>query len=250
MYSIIILMVRIMNIEKICDESVLDLESPTPLYHQIYMILKAKIEEGDMPRDCVLPGEHALAEAFNVSRITAKRALNELARSGYVLRYRGRGTCVIYGSVQKTVSVSLNELIEKGFPLAEDERIEFIDNKVMQASKSLSASIGLKQDEKVSRKTGIFYKGEEAFAVVYVYGLDEENKNGTQQVCFSEIFSDKTALTQTFRVKSAENECLKYLDLPHGAMIADIELMNKPTSDHSIKLIKICGKPQYFQYHC
>ncbi len=59
---------------------------PTPPYHQVYMILRDKIVSGDYGFDEVVPGEQQATEMFGVSRITAKRALNELAGAGTARR--------------------------------------------------------------------------------------------------------------------------------------------------------------------
>lgn len=65
-----------------------------PLYHQLFMILQGKIHDGEFVEGSFLPGEHELAARYEVSRITANRALNELARAGLVRREKGRGTIV------------------------------------------------------------------------------------------------------------------------------------------------------------
>lgn len=69
-----------------------------PLYHQLYLILRSKIHDGEYPPTAFLPGEHELANKYSVSRITAVRALNELAASGLVVRQQGRGTRVLAGA--------------------------------------------------------------------------------------------------------------------------------------------------------
>ncbi len=73
---------------------VVDKHLPTPLYHQVYSILRNKILSGELPHGAMLPGELEIVRQFGVSRITAKRALNDLAALGLVARERGRGTRV------------------------------------------------------------------------------------------------------------------------------------------------------------
>jgi len=73
----------------------LDERLPTPLYHQVYLVLRDKIVAGVYSADGLLPGEPALAEQFGVSRITIKRALDDLAADGFVQRRRGLGTRVV-----------------------------------------------------------------------------------------------------------------------------------------------------------
>ncbi len=67
-------------------------ESPLPLYHRVYLLLRQRIAEGAWPADVPMPGEHELAGAHGVSRITVRRALQRLNEEGLVRRRRGAGT--------------------------------------------------------------------------------------------------------------------------------------------------------------
>ena len=67
-----------------------------PLYHQLYSVLKAAILDGTIPYDAQMPTEQQLTGAFEVSRITAKRAMDELAAEDLVSRFRGKGSHVTY----------------------------------------------------------------------------------------------------------------------------------------------------------
>lgn len=85
----------------------------SPLYHQIFLILKNKIVEGEYPEGALLPSEQEVSTLFKVSRITAKRALNEIAGSGLAVRERGRGTRVTYIAGRKrTIHASVKSLID------------------------------------------------------------------------------------------------------------------------------------------
>ena len=90
----------------------IDPDLPIPLYHQIYLALKKRIQSGEFEDDTTLPGEMELCRAFGVSRITVKRALSELAAEGYVSRHRGRGTVVRYRVPSPVVRASFDGLIE------------------------------------------------------------------------------------------------------------------------------------------
>src|SRR5262245_35798965 len=71
-----------------------DTASPTPLYHQIYAQLRDAILSGGFANQRFLPSEQEISHQLGVSRITAKRALDELAAAGLVIREQGRGTRV------------------------------------------------------------------------------------------------------------------------------------------------------------
>ena len=69
-------------------------DSAIPLYYQIETILRKKISTGELASGDHLPTEMALAEEYNVSRITIRQALSSLERDGLILRKRGIGTIV------------------------------------------------------------------------------------------------------------------------------------------------------------
>lgn len=63
-------------------------------YNHIKQALYRKIESGEWPEHHRVSSENSLAEEFSVSRMTARRALQELADEGLVVRTRGAGTFV------------------------------------------------------------------------------------------------------------------------------------------------------------
>lgn len=71
----------------------IDPNQVVPLYHQIYLILREQILEGKFDNK-PLPGELVLAEQFSVSRVTMRRAIQDLVSEGLVARGRGKGTFV------------------------------------------------------------------------------------------------------------------------------------------------------------
>lgn len=65
-----------------------------PLYEQLRLILQDKILLGEYPVGTLLPTEKELCEEYHISRITARKALEELARIGLIERVQGKGTIV------------------------------------------------------------------------------------------------------------------------------------------------------------
>ena len=67
---------------------------PVPLHHQVYLDLRAALDEGQWRLGDRLPPERELVERYGCSLITVRRAHSELAREGRLERARGRGTFV------------------------------------------------------------------------------------------------------------------------------------------------------------
>lgn len=65
-----------------------------PLYVQIYQDLKEKINNKTYEYGQNIPTEFELQEAYGVSRITVRQAIQALEQEGLVIRARGKGTVV------------------------------------------------------------------------------------------------------------------------------------------------------------
>jgi GntR family transcriptional regulator len=65
------------------------------LHRQLFLVLRDQIVRGALPPGSALPTEAALGEQYGVSRITVRRALQDLSDEGYVERRHGVGTNVL-----------------------------------------------------------------------------------------------------------------------------------------------------------
>jgi len=68
---------------------------PIPFYHQVYLDLRASIDDGRWQAGHRIAPERELADQYGVSVITVRRALDELTREQRIERTRGRGTFVL-----------------------------------------------------------------------------------------------------------------------------------------------------------
>jgi GntR family transcriptional regulator len=73
--------------------SIVNPNSPLPLYAQVKETLQREIEQNMQPGQN-LPIEPELEKRFGVSRVTVRRALEELESDGLIIRKQGRGTFV------------------------------------------------------------------------------------------------------------------------------------------------------------
>jgi GntR family transcriptional regulator len=72
----------------------IDPASPTPLYMQVRSGLARLIKEGRFGADVALPSERLLAEMLGISRITTRKAIDELASDGLIVRRHGSGNYI------------------------------------------------------------------------------------------------------------------------------------------------------------
>lgn len=77
-----------------------------PLYKKILIDLKEEILSGKLAVEDQLPTEKELSDRYQVSRITSKRALNELEQADLIYRVRGKGSFV---KAKEMVSTTIEE---------------------------------------------------------------------------------------------------------------------------------------------
>src|SRR4051794_19095688 len=82
--------------------------SGTSLHRQLFLVLREQIARREHAPGAPLPTEEALCEQFGVSRITVRRALQDLETQGFVERRHGVGTFVRESSPVARPSPSLN----------------------------------------------------------------------------------------------------------------------------------------------
>ena len=133
------------------DLNSLQSEAPTPLYYQMYTLLKNRILDGSIPDGTQMPTEQQLAEAFSVSRITAKRAMDELAGEELVERRRGKGTHVTHHYDPETVEAPLLGMLEKLTSMGRKTRVKVLDVGKLVPPGDIQVDLGLDPGEKAHR---------------------------------------------------------------------------------------------------
>jgi len=138
-----------------------------PLYAQIKLSLKEEIEDRMKPGDPI-ETEDKLEKRFNVSRITIRRALDELESDGLISRQQGRGTFVRERQIEQELSQLLswsNQIREKGMhPSSTHCEIEVVD-----PTKEFASLLLMKHGEKVVRIRRLRLANDEAICIMTNY---------------------------------------------------------------------------------
>lgn len=129
----------------------LDRDAATPLYHQIFLQLRDEILSGERPYGSTLPTEQELSALFGVSRITARRVLNDLAQQHFVERKRRLGTRVIFKSPAKPIEANIDQAVDSLLALGEGTTVNVIDVELEEASPTVAGMLRLVPGAKVLR---------------------------------------------------------------------------------------------------
>lgn len=88
-----------------------------PLYTQLEDVIRKSIEDGIYKPGDMIPKEADYQEMYDLSRITVRQAMNNLADKGYLRRIKGKGTIVLPKKLEEPllkIKGFTEEMKEKG----------------------------------------------------------------------------------------------------------------------------------------
>jgi GntR family transcriptional regulator len=130
---------------------VLDRQGAVPLYHQIYLSLRDEILSGQRPYGSVLPTEQELSAHYDVSRITARRVLGDLADQHYVERRRRLGTRVIFKSPAKPLEANIDQAVDSLMALGEGTTVNVVSVERRPATDIIANALKIEEGTEVIR---------------------------------------------------------------------------------------------------
>jgi GntR family transcriptional regulator len=130
---------------------VINRDAAIPLYHQIYLTLRDEITSGKRGFGAAMPTEMQLGARYSVSRITARRALDELANGGFVERRRRTGTTVIYRQPDQQIEANIDQAVESLIAFGQKTAVKVVEVAEEEADETIAAKLGLEPGERVIR---------------------------------------------------------------------------------------------------
>ena len=123
-----------------------------PLYAQFSQHIESVIRSGQLEAGTPLPSERELAKISQLSRVTIRKAVQQLVRDGLVVQKQGSGTSVApqAGRVQQSLSrlTSFSEDMQRRGLKAESR---WLDRGVYAPSPEETMALGLTADANVAR---------------------------------------------------------------------------------------------------
>jgi GntR family transcriptional regulator len=231
---------------------------PTPLYFRLYSLLKNAILDGTIDNGAQMPTEQQLAETFSVSRITAKRAMDELAAEDLVQRRRGKGTHVTYQYTPQPVRAPLVGMLQEIESMARHSEVEVLDCRKLKPPANIREALGTADDEKVLYLVRVRSRDGQPFGYYASWTAGLTKKVGKREAANSprlEIFRKQglniTQVTQTISAVAATGELARHLDTEPGAPLISLVRHSYTAHEGAEKLVdylQVYYHPDRFQY--
>lgn len=216
-------------------ENTVNPNSIVPLYVQIVDQLQRDIQNGVFSKSGRLPTEAELSEKYNVSRITVRRAVEQLVSQGFVEKKQGKGTFVCAPKMTRQIDgpMSFTEMCRANGLKASSK---ILDAKICIAeSQEIRNSLSVGENEPVVRIRRLRYAGERPlvlednyFPLEYAYLLSIDLENDSVYRFLQEekgIELRRTAIH--LRIIRADTKLSRLLQVPRNA--PQLELIGRVT---------------------
>jgi DNA-binding GntR family transcriptional regulator len=201
----------------------LDRSSPVPLYHQLAAELRRAISEGRLPKGGFLENELDLADTWQLSRPTVRRAIQELVAAGLLVRQRGVGTQVVNDDLRP--KVRLGSLFDDLAAQGRHPTTTVITHERVVADAAVSAELGLAPGSTVVHIERCRYADGRRLAIIrHWLTVEAAGELTTAQLTTSGLYSLLRArgiwphyAVQRIGARAAAPTDAALLDLPTGA---------------------------------
>ncbi len=227
-----------------------------PLHLQVYTRLRDAIFRGDYPESSRLPGEIALGEEFGVSRITVRRALDELAARGLVQRVQGQGTTVCRRPAFSPVVADVNGLLESNVAIGLETTSRLVEFAYVPAPPDIAKALALKRAAGVQMAVRIRFRDGMPFAHVTSWiperigrRFDEAALVQTPVLALLEQHRVVIGnIEQTISAEAATREVARALALDPGAPLLKVERVVFSTEGVAVEKSRALYPAQRHQY--
>jgi GntR family transcriptional regulator len=231
-------------------------DAVTPLHHQVYVVLRQQIEEGQFEDDKPIPSEHELSEIFKVSRITIRRALDRLKQEGFVSRSRGRGTFARTSAAPQAISANLRGIFENLLAMGLRTRVKLIELDYVPAPARVARQLKLEPGAIVQRAVRVRYHENVPFSHLTTYLPEEIGRQ-----CDEQELSDKTLLLlleragikvsaadQSVSAKLADTLVAPLLEVETGSALLWVKRLVFDQNDRPVEYLHALYRPDVYEY--
>src|SRR5258705_2499748 len=122
----------------------------SPLYSRVETVLASEINAGVLKVGDQLPTEDSLIVRFEVSRITVRRAIQNLVSRGLVEIHRGKGTFVAAPRITQELT-DLTGFLEDMHAVGRKPMARVIDKEIVPADTTVAGQLGFTKGQRVVR---------------------------------------------------------------------------------------------------
>ncbi|GAB2858630.1 GntR family transcriptional regulator [Pseudoduganella ginsengisoli] len=228
-----------------------DVSDNSPLYMQIARKLSDDVRNGRYQVDQALPSERTLSELLNVSRVTARKAIDQLVEQGLVVRRRGSGNYIaprIEQPLSNLTSFS-EQLQQRGYT----PKSRWLKRAIVTASADEQMSLALSPSSKVARLERLRMADDVVMAyevsVLPQHIVPKPEAIGDSLYAFLESTGKAPARAlQHIRAMNAPAELAQQLEVPEGQAVLFITRIAYLDSGEAVELTHSYCRSDHYDF--
>ncbi|MCY1199458.1 HTH-type transcriptional repressor DasR [compost metagenome] len=233
-------------------------ESPLPLYHKVYLLLKQRLQAGGFAEDTAMPGENALAAEYGVSRLTIRRSLDLLESDGLIRRRQGRGT---YAAGQAQLSAPQNgsdidSLMAHLARMGMHTQVRLLELDTAPAPPLVAARLEVAAGAPVQRAVRVRSHEGQPFSHLTTFVPGDIGRRIRRKDLGSKpllaIFRDLglrvARAEQSISAVLAEPGVAELLDVPVGSALLSLHRVVRDDSDRPVEWLHALYRPDRYEY--
>ena len=213
------------------------MDSVLPKYHMVKLDLENRIHTQEFKIGDMLPSESMLMKRYGVSRITVRKALEDLVQEGTIYRIQGKGTFVQDTSQSKEGKyrncVSCSDLL-RSFNLKPTRRV--ISREIIPCPEDVAERLRIKPGRQVLLYERIYYGdddpaiyGKSYISLEHLPGFEQYDlaESSMMRVIEEDYHQQVYKFDRKLRAVSATNEIAKKLQVLTGFPLLYLTFVSK-----------------------
>lgn len=228
-----------------------DPDNSSPLYVQLAHKLAEAIRAGRYKVEEALPSERTLSEALNVSRVTARKAIDQLVEQGLIVRKRGSGNYIAPRLEQPLSRLSSfsEELRQRGFTPGS----HWLERRIEMALPDEQLALGLSPNARVARLERLRMADDVVMAFeVSVLPVDilpdPHAVTGSLYECLAQTGHAPARALQHIRALNAQPRLAQQLGVAVGQAVLYITRVGYLESGQAVELTHSYCRSDYYDF--
>ncbi len=231
-------------------------DSPLPLYHQVYVTLRQRILDGLYVPSKAMPTEQELVDQFEVSRITIRRAMDDLQAEGLIQRKRGRGTFVVPKKFSSRLHANISGLLENLVNMGLKTQVDVIEFGYIPASADVRERLELPDKAIVQRSLRVRYFDSKPLSHLVAYLPEDLGRSfGEADLKTQPLLSlleragvKVDSADQSISARSADSDVAALLRVPVGTALIHVTRVVRDDQGRPVELIRGLYRPDRYEY--
>jgi GntR family transcriptional regulator len=228
-----------------------------PLYDQVYGALRDAIYRGSLAEGAAMPSETELVGMMGVSRITVRRAIDELVARGLVVRAQGRNTRVRGNIGVEPITANVEELLENNLAMGFRTRAAVIEFDTIPAPPDVAVALEIDRGANVQMSVRVrSLETQQPFSHLTTYLPPEVSRHISRQdlsehpilILLERIGVHVTHADQTISAEAAAPSVAALLHVEVGSALLKIERRVAGDSGRPVEFIRALYRPDLYRY--